>query len=362
MKRVILLLTLCLLVFSAIALTGMTFPTNTDASNVVLDKQGPKAQGKIVIANRASGTISVIDADTDAVIDTITLPGDNTPEPMYVVYVRKNHRVFVGDRANNQVVAFNADDFSVVGTVPAGNGVFHMWAHPWNPQLWVNNDIDNTITVINPNKLSVITTVSLPADLVAQGGKPHDVILDWRAAYVTMLGVSGASDYVIKYNRRTFKEVARAPVGKDPHVIFTEKKNLLYVAAQNSNNVTVLKRRNLSQVTTIDIPGAHGVWIPRSGRVLYVTNLPGGGTDGLFTVNLRTNTVLGDAVDTAFPTPHNVVATRKGDKLYVTHSGPTANQVTVYTISRKNPIPVPAEEVTVGSNPFGLAFVPERGK
>ena len=69
MKRVILLLTLCLLVFSAIVLTGMTFPTNTDASKVVLDKQGAKAQGKIVIANRASGTISVIDADTDEVID-----------------------------------------------------------------------------------------------------------------------------------------------------------------------------------------------------------------------------------------------------------------------------------------------------
>jgi YVTN family beta-propeller protein len=345
---------------SAIVLTGMTFPTNTDASNVVLDKKRPKIQGKIVIANHASGTISIIDTDTDAVIDTIALPGDNTPEPMYVVYVRKNHRIFVGDRANNQVVAFNANDFSVVGTVPTGNGVFHMWAHGWCAQLWVNNDIDNTITVINPHRLSVITTVPLPADLVALGGKPHDVILDRRAAYVTMLGLSGDNDYVVKYDRRTFQEVARAPVGKDPHVILTEKTDRLYVAAQNSNNVTVLERGDLSEVTTIDVPGAHGVWIPRSGRVLYVTNPPGGGTDGLFTVDLKTNTVLGDAVDTAFPTPHNVVATQKGDKLYVTHYGPTANQVTVYTISKKNPIPVPAGDVTVGLNPFGLAFVPVR--
>jgi DNA-binding beta-propeller fold protein YncE len=207
--------------------------------------------------------------------------------------------------------------------------------------------------------MSVITTVPLPADLVELGGKAHDVILDRRAAYVTMLGLPGDNDYVIKYDRKTFQEVARAPVGKDPHVILTEKKGLLYVAAQNSNNVTVLKRHNLSQVTTIDVPGAHGVWIPRSARVLYVTNLPGGGADGLFTVDLRTNTVL-DAVDTAFPTPHNVVATQKGDKLYVTHSGPDANQVTVYTISKKNPIPVPAGDVIVGLNPFGLAFVPDR--
>ena len=208
--------------------------------------------------------------------------------------------------------------------------------------------------------MSVITTVPLPADLVDLGGKPHDVILDRRAAYVTMLGLPGDNDYVIKYDRKTFQEVARAPVGKDPHVILTEKKGLLYVAAQNSNNVTVLKRRDLSQVTTIDVPGAHGVWIPRSGRVLYATNLPGGGTDGLFTVNLRTNTVLGDPVDTAFPIPHNVVATGKGDRLYVTHSWGTSDKVSVYEISRMNPVPVPLGDVTVGLNPFGLAFVPAR--
>ena len=144
--------------------------------------------------------------------------------------------------------------------------------------------------------------------------------------------------------------------------MLSERKDLLYVAGQNSNNVTVLKRRNLSSVTTIDVPGAHGVWIPRSGRVLYVTNLPGGGTDGLFTINLKTNTVLGDAVDTAFPTPHNVVATGKGDKLYVTHSGSTSDKVSVYTTSRRHPTPVHMGNVTVGLNPFGLAFVPARGK
>ena len=58
---------------------------------------------------------------------------------------------------------------------PAGRGVFHMWADYRGRQLWVNNDIDKTTTVIDPSTLEVLATVPTPADLVAMGGKPHDV-------------------------------------------------------------------------------------------------------------------------------------------------------------------------------------------
>lgn len=188
--------------------------------------------GKIVVANRGSGSISVIDANTDSLVGTFDLPaGDNQPEPMYVVDGRAKNRVFVGDRANDRVVVFNAQDFSVETTVPTGRGVFHMWSDARNQQLWVNNDIDNTSTVINPNTLEVIATVPTPADLVAMGGKPHDVILDPNGtyAYVTIINVAGENDYVVQFSADTFEEVNRAAVGKDPHVSLTKHNDLLYV-------------------------------------------------------------------------------------------------------------------------------------
>ena len=348
MKRIILRLFLGLLMVSGLAATGLAFGADRHTA------------GKIVVANRVSGTLSIIAADTDQVIETIELPADNNPpEPMYVVYVSQYHRIFVGDRANQRIVVFDADDLSPIDTVPAGQGVWHMWAHHWGKQLWVTNDIDNTATVINTKTLRVITTVPMPADLVALGGKPHDVILDHAAAYITMVNVSGANDYVVKFDRTTFLEVARAAVGKDPHVTLTRKNDQLYVASQNSHIVQVLNRRDLTEITSITVPGAHGVWITHSGTTLYVTNLPGGGTDGLFTIDLATYTVIGDAVDTAFPGPHNLVATGDGRKLYMTHSGATANQVTVYTIDKRAPVPVPLGAITVELNPFGLAFVPD---
>ncbi len=47
-----------------------------------------------------------------------------------------------------------------------------------------------------------------------------------------------------------------------------------------------------------------------------------------------------------------------GMKLVLTHSGAESDKATIYTTSGANPVPVHSGEVTVGLNPFGLAFVP----
>jgi YVTN family beta-propeller protein len=322
-----------------------------------------RSHSTIVVANRGSGDISVIDARRGELLMNVPLPqddGDNFPEPMYVVYTRPGDRVFVGDRANNRVVVFDADDFSVVGTVPTGAGVFHMWADPRGKQLWVNNDIDNTTTVINPRNLTVITTIATPADLVAMGGKPHDVILGpaGKLAYISVLGLSGDNDYVVQFRTDTFEEIGRVAVGKDPHLSLNGRNRYLYVPTQGNNAVYILNRFNMNLVDVLEIPGAHGAGMGFNGRFFYTTNLPGGGTDALFTIDTKSNTVIGDPVDSPYAVPHNIALTLVPDKLYLTHSGATSDKVTFYDVSNRNPIPVFAGEVTVGLNPFGISFVP----
>ncbi|MDX1689003.1 MAG: beta-propeller fold lactonase family protein [Candidatus Promineifilaceae bacterium] len=320
---------------------------------------GNKTDGKVVVANRASGTISVIDTTTDAVVGTYALPGENPAEPMYVVYNVIADQVFVGDRANDQVVAFDPDDFSVEATVDVGEGVFHMWADVVGSQLWVNNDVDDTATVIDVRTLDVLATVPMPADLVAMGGKPHDVIVErgGRYAYITMLALPGPNDYVVQFDTRTFTEVNRAAVGKDPHLSLTQRNNYLYVPAQNSDVVTILDRDTLDPVAELDVAGAHGAGMRLDGRFFYTSNLPGGGADGLIAIDTQTNTVLG-SVDTPYAVPHNIALTPDGRKLYLTHSGGASDKVTIYTASGQMPVPTHAGEVTVGFNPFGLAYVP----
>jgi len=266
--------------------------------------------------------------------------------------------VFVGDRANSRLVVYRARDFSVEGSVPVGDGVWHMWADPQSEQLWVAADIDDTFTVVDPRTLQVLATVPIPADLDAMGGHPHDVILDPSrdAAFVTLVGLAGAEDYVVQYSTETFEELGRAAVGKDPHLSLARQDDRLYVPTQGGNAVHVLNRETLAPIAVIPVPGAHGAGMRRDGKVFYTTNLPGGGAGGLVAIDTRSNAVIG-AVDTPYSVPHNVALTPDGRTLFLTHSGPN-EVVTVYTASRRNPVPVLAGEVTVGLNPFGLTYVP----
>ena len=335
-------------------------PESTGARGSDDDSDAPGGRGSIVVANRGSGTISVIDVRTDQIVGTYALPvGPSAPEPMYVFYSPTSNRVFVGDRRNNRVVVFDAADFSVETTVPAGAGVFHMWGGQNKKQLWVNNDIDKTITVIDMKTLAVITTIPTPADLVAAGGRPHDVILEPNGpfAYITMVAVAGPSDFVVKYSTKTFNEVGRAAIGKDGHVSLAQQDDQLYVPCQLTNEVVVLNRDTMTRTTTLPIPGAHGAGMTPNGRRFYTTNFPGGGVNALWLINTDDNTVV-SSINTPYSGPHNIEMTPNGRKLYLTHSGAN-NKVTIYGVSYRNPIPVLEGEVTVGTNPFGIEFVPE---
>ena len=314
-----------------------------------------QGSGTIVVANRGGSSLTLIDERTDEAT-TIGLPaGENPAEPMYVVFSRGN--VFVGDRANDRVLVIDPRRWDVIDEIPTGAGVFHMWASPNGRQLWVNNDIDNTITVINPRNLEVITTIDLPADLVAAGGRPHDVILDNRSAWVTMIGVEGDRDAVVRYSLRDHSEQARASVGDDPHVTIDPARGALIVAAQNANEIAALDRSTLERFGQLTVPATHGLDISSDGRVVYTTNITGGGTDALWALDTRTGEVLGEPVDSVVAVPHNIVLTADGAKLYLTHSGATADKVTVYDIGDDR-VPVLIDTVDADLNPFGLEYVP----
>lgn len=316
--------------------------------------------GHIVVANRASGSISVIDVEDDSVTNIALPDAVNPVEPMYVNYSASEHRVFVGDRANDRVLVLNADTFELEGTIAAGNGVFHQWVDPSSRQLWINNDLDKTTTVVDARTLKVLATVPTPVDLVERGGKPHDVFVDpvFNYAYITILGITDGNDYVVQFSTRTFEETARTEVGKDPHLFARQSNHKLFVPCQNTNNVFVLSRQGLKVLDVIDVPGAHGIVMDNLGMTAYVTNISGGGTDAVYTLDAQANLIAAVAVDTNFPVPHNAALSGDNSKLYVTHSGGTADKVSVFEIPCSGCAPVLEGAVDVELNPFGLGFVP----
>ena len=328
----------------ALLLTMILFATL--ATGAGAEASGQRSS-QVVVANRGSGDISVVDTQT-LDVQTIDLPGE--AEPMYVSHDRRNDRVIVGDRASDTVVALDQDTYEVVGSAPVGEGVFHQWLDPRLRQLWVVGDTSNTVTVIGTDWLDVLATIDIPADLTARGGKPHDVFVSGRHAFVSILGLEDGSGVVLRYSTRNFTETGRIATGGDPHLFVDQ--NRLYVASQESSSVTRYRVGSLREVSTAAVPNAHGIFVTKKNEVL-VTNIAGGGTDAVWELNARLSKVR-DTADTSEPTPHNLTVDDRR-QAWVTHSGGTANRVSVIDLDRKGFGDTTV--ITVGTNPFGLAFV-----
>ncbi|REC54389.1 YncE family protein [Chryseobacterium piscium] len=303
----------------------------------------PKAyEEKVVVANRGAGSISFIDATSNQV-STLAISGS---EPMYVVYVPTKDKIFVGDRAGKKIHIINPQTKAVESSITVGNGVFHMWADGMGKQLWVSNDIDNTISVIDLNTNTVVKTINV-------GMKPHDVFLskDATKAYVSVFNADAAMpDKVYMYSTSDYSKIGEASVGKDPHLYHLPTSNKLFVACQ-SGQVYALNGSNLSVISNNAFTGAHGIFPSPDQNTVFVTNITG---QQLYSINATTGMQNGMPLMALSATPHNIVVNEDGNKMFVTHSGGAATAVSTYTISGTTL--TAGITITAGTNPFGLAY------
>eukprot|EP01089_Gocevia_fonbrunei_P011596 TRINITY_DN2510_c0_g1_i3.p1 TRINITY_DN2510_c0_g1~~TRINITY_DN2510_c0_g1_i3.p1 ORF type:complete len:303 (-),score=37.92 TRINITY_DN2510_c0_g1_i3:15-923(-) len=255
--------------------------------------------------------------------------------------------------------------------VYGGPGIFHMYVTPDKTQMWVINDLPpKGLTIFNPlPPFNQIHNLSAPTEVINSAASPHDVVFHpykpW--AYVGYQLLPGYADFVVKYSLDNFTELVRADCGKVPHfnaIISPTAPNYewkLFVASQSSliDSLAVLDSDTLERVSTIiGMAGAHGIYGPSAdGRTWYVTNLPGLGLDGLFAYDGITFEVLLEAtVDVPYNTPHNIVMTNDGKKLYLSHSG-TNFDVTVWSVGDpEDPRPKYITKYSSGLNAYGIWY------
>ena len=334
---------------AALAATALLYLTACDSDDESGAPTTPPTEEVVAVANRAGGSVTFFDAVDDVSLGTLEIAG---AEPMYVVYVPATDRLYLGDRAQDLVHVIDPDTRAVEAAIPVGEGVFHMWADGRGERLWVNNDVDNTTSVIDLAANAVVATVEV-------GVKPHDVFADasGTTAYVSVrAGDEAVADSVFAYSASTFERLAARAVGEDPHLYHLPADNRVYVPNQ-SGQLLALDGADLAEVDRLDVPGAHGIYPSPDGRFLFVTNLPGG---ELYGVDARDLTLVGDPLASPIPIPHNVAVNAAGTKAYVTHSGASADQVTVYDVS--GGALALSDSLTAGGNPFGLAYYRRTGR
>ncbi len=269
---------------------------------------------------------------------------------MYVNHDTANNRVLVGDRAASTIVAFDDETYDVVGSVSVGDGVFHQWINVDQEQLWVVGTSASTVSVVDTTDLELVTTFSLPADVIADGGVPHDVFVANNIAFVSVVGLAGGHGLVLQYSATDFTETGRIVTGADPHLFV--RANTLYVASQDGNSISSFNAKTLAPLNSQPASSAHGLFVTNRKEV-FVTTIAGGGIDAVSQLDGDLTTVEATA-DTAFPVPHNLTVDNSR-QVWVTHSGGTAKTVSIIPITKDGLDS--AVTVTVGTNPFGLAFV-----
>lgn len=319
-------------------LTSVISCSDDNNMSTILPKQ---FEEKVAIANRNSASVSFVDAITNSATKIVSIPNS---EPMYVVYVPKTDKIYVGDRSGKKIHVVHPKTYQIENSINVGNGVFHMWADGQGKELWVVNDVDNTISVVNLSTNSVTQTINVDM-------KPHDIFLteDGTTAFVSVFTGSSISDKVYKYSTSNYTKIGEKTVGKEPHLFHSNNK--LYVPCQ-SGQVYTLDTNTLNTLYEKDYSGAHGIFVLPSQNTFFVSNITG---NQLYSINSTTGDQIGNPLTSPNPTPHNIVVNNRGDKMFVTHSGASANTVSTYSVNSLGALTY-TSSFTVGNNPFGLTY------
>lgn len=307
------------------------------------DKEVLEFQERLVVANRADASLSFIDANTDEVLTTLTIANS---EPMYVVYVPQTDKIYVGDRSQNMVHVIDPKTESLEKSIAVGNGVFHMWADGQGQQLWVNTDTDKAVSVIDLSSETVVQTIDL-------GIKPHDIFVteDASKVYISILNPdANLPDSIYAFSTANYAKIGAKAVGKDPHVFHLSNSNKLYVPCQ-SGQLIALNGDDLSEMSNESLTGVHGIFATPDQNSLIVANI----SDAqLYSINAANSSMNGTPVATDAAKPHNLAINAAGDKVFVTHSGGTANTVSIHHLNSGTI--TTAGSIIIGTNPFGLAY------
>jgi len=301
-----------------------------------------------LVANRGSSSVTVFDAGSLEMKQDIILPSSGA-DPTYLAFSKERGLFYVGDFANQELLAYDAKDFTLKHTIGIQEGAFHMWSNDMVDQLWVNNIVSKTTSVIDLTTHSVVKTLGLPVNDIqmSQDAGQHDVILSSNGnyAYITILDGSDIS-YVVQYRTDDFSYIRHQTIGGDAHLMIDGDK--LFAASQNGNEISVFSQSDLSPVENISIAGPHGVAVNQN--YFFTAALP---EKSLGVISL-TNYQVVNNVATNFDNPHNLVTNEAGNKLFLSHSGATATKVVFYEISGSNLTKLAVHDS--GTNPFGVLY------
>jgi DNA-binding beta-propeller fold protein YncE len=148
---------------------------------------------------------------------------------------------------------------------------------PLSAQLYVPNQDDATVSVIDPVSRHLLRTLDLRRYGVGDNAKPHHVQVepDGSAWYVTLIGAGK----VLKLDRND-RVLGSAGMEVPGLIALHPSKDLMFVARSMSAvnpppRMAVIRRSDMKVLDEVDLlfPRPHGIVVHPNGRIVYVASL-----------------------------------------------------------------------------------------
>ncbi len=266
-----------------------------------LDMAGPESPG----GKRAGQS-----AFPDTVIATIDVGGT----PHGIVALANHPYVYVCNERDHGVCVVNADELRVVDTVVCGDDAWQITASPDDQYVYVSNHYGNTVRVIETATNRVVTTVPV-------GDCPHAMACTPNSDRVYVANINSNSVSVIRTSDNTV--VATVPVGQGPRGLCILPNGKYVYTANMEGSVSVLRTSDNTIIKTVPAPsGAGRAAASSDGQYVYTS---AGNAHSVTVIRTSDNTVVGVAPVASAPCggcglPHSSYA-------YI--SCPEANSLTV---------------------------------
>lgn len=217
----------------------------------------------LVVANYGTGTVAVIPLDAEGRLQPVTqlveLPGTPGPDPKEqasshphgVIFDPSGQFVVVPDKGLDRTFLFRFENGQLTPTVQghaeaaSGAAPRHATFHPLLPVLYVNNELNSTVTVFDwtPGQATMRQVITTLVNKYPDPNTTAEIALspDGRHLYVSNRGQDNIVQFAVARDSGLLAYAGHFPTGGTQPRFFTLGPDFrhLYVANQGSNSITV---------------------------------------------------------------------------------------------------------------------------
>lgn len=291
------------------------------------------------VPNQASGTISVIDTDQDAVVRTLSAEGKLAKKLNGVVADRAGKTLFVVDAQGGKIDVIDIAADKLETQIAVGKGPEGIGRANKSDQLAVCVEDDNWVALVDAKARKLEKHIPL------KGRNPEHCVYSPDDALLLTSNENSGDVEVIDLKAGASLGTIKSS-GHPRGIAFLPGTHTAYVAAEAANAVDVVDANKRSVVRTISTAlRSAGAIASADGKTVYIAN---GGAGSVSVIDVAKNSVVAEIP--VGKRPWNMALTRDGKKLYVAN-GRSNSVSAIDTATRKV-----VKEIPVGELPWGVAI------